>query len=585
MITVRWRSNGYFRILSNIISAFLALTILSACGVRVNVDEALDRVENQTIPRLGDEAEQVIGAAGDEAEQVIGAAGDEAEELLDQFTDETVTAIGDTAIDVAEETIEEAEGALARTIQTGRENLDLSIDNAFRNVEHAIELTAGETNDTLTHARNELDRLVRELDGLAGNRIADIDSRIQAKLDWLDAYTAQLNVYALEIIETASVEAQKVTRLMGQEARMTIGAFGYEVRGVINLAGSTASRVVREISTETQTIIRQVTENLDHLILESRRAIADIDRSIVTAINGTIYFIDMTTDRLLLTGGLLLGCVFLYLAFRGWGLGLLAKPLPNPGPLQLFVKGLIGGTFVAALLPFSLSVQNVRSNLMIMANQAKPFTMQAIAPRIWAISPLPLVISSDGLPEFGCVLPAIATCVHIEGANFNTHEAIEAAFANQPLQIAGKTDNQIFIDLTSVSNFLSDDRIIVKFGNAGDQHTFDLPIVQSSISDNDTEEAQPLQGDILKVIHYDFVRIRSGPGFYPELYRAQPGDTFEVIAYYPLAQPHWWYQVRFVTDEGQSRTGWMTGDPMLVDLQIVSAIPRNTAQNFRNFPS
>ncbi|MEZ4667852.1 MAG: CARDB domain-containing protein [Anaerolineae bacterium] len=454
-----------------------------------------------------------------------------------------------------------------------------------RNINSVIDNVGGETRATLLQAQQELSSLLGEVNQYAGLRIADLDDRVTAKLGWVEQYTEDLNHYVLGIIQTVSTESQRLAETIGDQARFTIGVFGNEVRGIVTTAGGVVMDVTDKISAEVKARIQQATTGVMQLLQEVRRIIADFDHSVVTVFNKVTYVIDLTTDRVITVAGVVLGVIFLFIAFKSWGTGLLSHRLPKPGPTRRFIQTFMAGTFVASLLPFLLVIAPFRAIVMVSVNGAKAYHEQEVAPRFWNVSPLPLVISNDEVPEFGCTIPAFVHCATVEGANFLANAGVvTAAFADLPLNVIA-SDNSVTVDFSPITNYGASDHVTIKFGQAENSPSFQIPILRhSSIAAQPTTQVIVPTVNTVRVIHDGFVRIRSGPGNYPELYRAQHDETFEILARYPYTSPEW-YLITFVDSEGNRRTGWMTGDPTLVAVTQVTDIPTNTQQQFQDFPA
>ena len=74
------------------------------------------------------------------------------------------------------------------------------INSTFTELDQALSVAGGETRQTIEKARSELSAYTREVDALAGRRIADLDARLQAKLLWIQQYTEQVSREAQTII-------------------------------------------------------------------------------------------------------------------------------------------------------------------------------------------------------------------------------------------------------------------------------------------------------------------------------------------------------------------------------------------------
>ena len=124
------------------------------------------------------------------------------------------------------------------------------MNDTMRNLNGALAVAGGETRLTIQTAINELSQYTRELDGMAGRRIADLDARIYAKLLWMQQYTEEVNGYALNILTVASQEMQTVIGRAGEEARATAEEAGEQARQTAQVVGQEARQTAQTAGEE-----------------------------------------------------------------------------------------------------------------------------------------------------------------------------------------------------------------------------------------------------------------------------------------------------------------------------------------------
>jgi hypothetical protein len=145
----------------------------------------------------------------------------------------------------------EAEVSVKHKIENVDELRQL-MNETMNNLDGALAVAGGETRQTIQAAISELSQYTRELDGIAGRRIADLDARIYAKLLWMQQYTEEVNGYALNILTVASQEMQTVIGKAGDEARQTAAIAGDEARESLRVAGEEARQTAVVAGAETR---------------------------------------------------------------------------------------------------------------------------------------------------------------------------------------------------------------------------------------------------------------------------------------------------------------------------------------------
>lgn len=168
------------------------------------------------------------------------------------------------------------------TIRPDFENVDELIDllnAAGYNLERAeralgeeARLTIDESGETaeevIGRVKDELSEYTDEVNQYAGQRIADLDERIQNKLIFIATQIEKVNEYSIGIIEAIGGEAQEIldkiekgyikgTKVTGQEARDVIAAVE---EGYISGARETGEQTRQTVSSIDETLARNIAD-------------------------------------------------------------------------------------------------------------------------------------------------------------------------------------------------------------------------------------------------------------------------------------------------------------------------------------
>lgn len=525
------------------------------------------------------------------------------------------------------------------------------VNDATGGIDQIIETTGGETRATLQKAKDLLSEYTRELDAIAGQRIADLDARLTAKLLWIQQYTEKVlsgvqevitatQVATQEVIRTASSETKQILDTGGRIVQDTVRITGEEVRYTIVTAEGAAIHVTQQISQEAQATLRtaqDATQQIIHtasaetrqiiaqggrimqetiqvtgdearftlitakasaievtqalsaeaqalLLLASQEAQTIIDKAtsdiseiieqtvdglleveaqwkagVLHIMKGTLVIVERSADLAVAIIATLLGLIFFFIASYGFVLAMLRWGLPAHRLARTLTIGLMTVTFLASLLPFVFISKTVRAQVLLPSNYVAAYAQHLEpTPNVTGFEP-EVVVIQEGANNNPQRLVA-------HGHNLLAYGQPQAHFGTEALAVLGQTNARLEIDLMPLLNRdMGAGQIIISFSNAEGMafsvpvSFVDAPTVTATPTPSPTATATPTPLPTLTatpVVHFVItsaqrVNIRSGPGNYPIVGSAVPGDQCVVSARHAAAD---WYQVTC-----PSVAGWIAG--------------------------
>ncbi len=375
-------------------------------------------------------------------------------------------------------------------IDTGQE-LKKLVDDAMADLMKAEKVAGGVAQETIRQAITQLTdyskQVLEAFGSELGKRIDQLDAAVQAKLLWIQSYTEQVHVMALDIInavgkvaqETIKVggeEGQKIVARVGSEGQIWIKLGGEEIRLTTETLGDVAMRVTDNLGEEAGTVVKKAadeatrtievaTGNIRLLIKDVsdgiRRAEADAEQGVLRAMAGSLYVVDKTADRLLATGGGIGLLILAFLAAFGWGRALLGNAIPRDPLRRKLTFGLMIATFAVALSPSVMLSSGVRNTILLDSKRARLFAERpnenpfVVPPRIWASSPQWVVV---GGAERDPLLAVVGTHLLAYGIP-------AASYGSTNLDITGMTEDQVLVNLSAVHEAVGNvNTIVIRFG-------------------------------------------------------------------------------------------------------------------------
>jgi hypothetical protein len=349
------------------------------------------------------------------------------------------------------------------------ESLKPIVEEAGYQLEKAIQMTGGETRLTLMAARQELTTYSAYLDNVIANRIDDVDQRIYAKLIWIESYTEQVKGHAIEVIQVASAEFQKITGLVFDETRHTIEVAGAETRLTITEAGVVVTDIVEVTSQETQETIKAAEESIQHTINAAEDSIlkisADLEQRFVRLIGKTLILVERSADLALAVMAPGFGLVFLFIASIGWGKALFRYRWPEDSIRRRTMWIMLSVTYTTALLPFVFVSKEARALALIPASKAEIYQPEisdndpwvVLPPEVFDFEPDAVIIELGSSP----ITPRLV----VRGSNLMAGGNLPVAeYGSVNLTPMASMDDQLTFDLSAVyENPYAASQIIIKY--------------------------------------------------------------------------------------------------------------------------
>lgn len=459
-----------------------------------------------------------------------------------------------------------------------------------RNIESVVQVTGGETRHTIEKASDELTAYTAFLDSLAGRRIADLDTRVQAKLLWIQQYTEELNRHVLEIIQVTSQEVQTITRIAsgeiqsivqttgdetqrvveisGQVAQETIGVTGRELQSVIGAggrvmentvrlageelrfsvltAGGEIKEIVATISAEAQTTIQTAVAEIDAIIESTLLGIEGVastaESSSLRVLEGSLVIVERGADLGLAVGAGAGGMLFMFIAAYGWGKAVIQHKMPESGATRVFVIVLMVLTFLAALLPFGFLSSEVRAYALLPMDRTTAYAgivgeygeRLPAKPQVERFHPDVILINPGDTPT--------AAILQVVGFNLLSQGYPRVTYGEHELPVFG-TNKLLTVDLTTViQNPEAANTIEFQFGKS----EFDNQRVEVVINHQATATPLPTATleptatlAVARFLVEQNANLRAGPGtMHRVIGTASAGQVFDIIAASPERQ--WW---------------------------------------------